>query len=67
MSKIFLGLSFVVAGIALLVLQLMMRFSANVPVVPVCAGALLGAGGVLVVWHLADHIAACHASRLPNR
>lgn len=62
MSKIFLGLSFVVAGMMLQVIEMMTQYTTSA-VVPLFAGALVGSGGILVIWYIADHLAAGQASR----
>jgi peptidoglycan/LPS O-acetylase OafA/YrhL len=67
MSKIFLGLSFVGAGIALLVLQMTTQWAASFPFAPLCAGTLLGAGGILVVWYIDEHIAVNQTPRVSGK
>lgn len=57
MSKIFLGLSFATAGIALLAIEIATRCDAYPAATPLCAGALLGAGGVLFLWNISEHLA----------
>ena len=67
MSKIFLGLSFVVSGGVLLVLQMTTQCITDLPAVPLCAGTLLGAGGILVVWYITDHLTTGQTSRLSGK
>lgn len=57
MSKIFLGLSFAISGVALLAIEMTTRCDAYASVTPLCAGALLGAGGVLFLWNISEHLA----------
>jgi hypothetical protein len=57
MSKIFLGLSFAISGAALLAIEMTTQCAACPAVTPLCAGALLGAGGVLFLWNISEHLA----------
>ncbi len=63
MSKMFLGLTVAGAGFVLLMMELSGYF--GMPFMQHCTGALLGAGGVLFLWAIADHVEA--PARSPSR
>jgi hypothetical protein len=67
MSKIFLGVSFFVCGLLLLLMLMLVHGASNVPALHLCSGALLGAGGIMVVWHLSDHLAAAKTTHLTGK
>jgi hypothetical protein len=66
MSKLFLGLSFTVAGLALLIFEMVTQFATPCSLMPLGAGTLLGSGGVLFIWAITDHLTINHVSHLPK-
>lgn len=56
MSKMFMGLTTAGAGFVLLMMELSGYFC--MPFIQHCTGALLGAGGVLFLWSIMDHVEA---------
>jgi len=65
MSRIFLGVSFLLAGMAVQVIE-MLTWHTGSSMAPLCAGTLVGAGGVLVIWHISDFVTTHRTTRLPG-
>ncbi len=65
MSKIFLGLSFVIAGMMVQVIE-MATSCRSMSMAPICAGTMVGAGGVLVIWYIADYVTTRRTTRSPG-
>lgn len=63
----FLGLAFAASGIALLVIEIVTQCVTSQSVVPLCAGTLLGSGGIMFVWCIADHLTTNRMSPVTSK
>jgi hypothetical protein len=56
MSKIFLAITFVASGVAMLVLEMTLPSGVGQCVAYHGSGMLIGAGGTMAIWAICDHL-----------
>jgi hypothetical protein len=66
MSKLFLAMSFVVAGILMLIMEATMGGGEGEYAAYHCSGMFFGAGGTMAVWTICDYLALAK-KQVPER